>query len=828
MKALSAVVVLVVLAGGAVGAQDGGAASPSLLKATFGKLPIYFVENRSVYPEEVAYYIQGADKTLFFTRGGITFRLKGRDRDWVVKLEFVGANKEVVPRGEDIQQAVFSYFKGPEKDWKTGLKTYSRIVYQDLWPGIDLVYKAGVGQIKYEFVVAPGADPGKIRLRYHGVASLRTTDAGALRVETPEGSFEDAPPEAWQEIDGERLPVEMDYRLGNGEEFGFDLGDYDRARPLVLDPAVLVYCGYIGGAASDYVYAIAVDGAGSAYVTGDTDSSEQTFPATVGPDLTFNGRFDCDAFVAKVNPQGTGLVYCGYIGGADYDYAFGIAVDTAGNAYVTGSTRSDERTFPVMVGPDLTYNGLSDAFVAKVHANGKRLAYCGYVGGGYDESGRGIAVDAAGNAYVTGWTLSDENTFPVTVGPDPTFNGQLTDIDAFVAKVNAQGTALVYSGYVGGAAWDGGAGIAVDAAENAYVTGWTHSDENTFPVMVGPDLTYNGLSDAFVAKVNAAGTALVYCGYIGGAATDNGCGIAVDAARNAYMTGWTESDEKSFPVKVGPDLTFNGQVDAFVARVNTSGKAVDYCGYIGGRGGDSGFSIAVDGAGNAYVAGGTGSDEKTFPVKIGPDLTYNGGLCDAFVAQVNAQGTALVYSGYIGGAARDGSFGGIAVDAAGNAYVSGYTISDENTFPVAVGPDLTYNGSDETFVAKIALTLLEGSGAPRPGGTVNLLVTASDDAGLAYQIGTSLGTGPIPIDTRQIHLSADGLLMISVGSWWPTVFASYRGVIDSRGQAQAAIHIPNLSALLGIHLHTAFVTLDPKAPSGIKSISNTFSFPITK
>ena len=241
-------------------------------------------------------------------------------------------------------------------------------------------------------------------------------------------------------------------------------------------------------------------------MTGTTNSTEATFPVAVGPDLTHNGGFFPpliviqDTFVAKVNAAGTALVYAGYIGGSNSEKASGIAVDSAGNAYVTGSTTSTEATFPVTVGPDLTYNGGSEAFVAKVNATGTALVYAGYIGGSRGDSGYGIAVDSSGNAYVTGFTNSPETTFPVTVGPDLTYNG--SDADAYVAKVNAAGTALVYCGYIGGAANDSGHGIAVDGSGNAYVAGNTLSSEATFPVTVGPYLAYNGSGDAFVAKIS--------------------------------------------------------------------------------------------------------------------------------------------------------------------------------------------------------------------------------------------------------------------------------------------------------------------------------------
>ena len=240
-------------------------------------------------------------------------------------------------------------------------------------------------------------------------------------------------------------------------------------------------------------------------------------------------------------------------------------MDSSGDAYVTGYTDSTQATFPVTVGPDLTFNGIRDAFVAKVNAAGTALLYAGYIGGGSDDIGQGIAVDSAGNAYVTGYTDSTQATFPVTVGPDLTENG---GVDAFVAKVNAAGTALLYSGYIGGSGSDFGFGIAVDGSGNAYVTGQTDSTQTTFPVTVGPDLTYNGGIDAFVVKVNAAGTALLYAGYIGGNGEEIGSGITVDSSGNAYVTGYTDSTQATFPVTVGPDLTQNGGFDAFVAKIS--------------------------------------------------------------------------------------------------------------------------------------------------------------------------------------------------------------------------------------------------------------------
>jgi uncharacterized protein (TIGR03437 family) len=527
--------------------------------------------------------------------------------------------------GQERTPAVISYFKGRPGQWKAGLPTYSRIVYKDLWPGIDLLYSGETDRLKYQFVIQPGARPEQIRLAYRGAESVKVNEAGQLEVSTPAGGFHDEKPYAWQEAGGRRREVAAGYALRGAGEYGFQVGDYDASLPLVLDPAVLVYAGYIGGSGLDQGFGIAVDGAGNAYVNGYTQSSQANFPVTVGPDLTYNGSRD--AFVAKVKADGTGLVYAGYIGGSDDDRGFGIAVDGAGNAYVTGFTYSSD--FPVTVGPDLTFNGGADAFVAKVKADGTSLVYAGYIGGSGDDIGFGIAVDGAGNAYVTGFTT---NSFPVTVGPDLTYNGGQ---DAFVAKVKADGTGLVYAGYIGGSGFDLGFGIAVDGAGNAYVTGYTQSSQATFPVTVGPGLTYKGNTDAFVAKVEADGTGLVYAGYIGGSGDDEGRGIAVDGAGNAYVTGYTQSSQATFPVTVGPDLTFNGVADAFVAKVKADGTGLVYAGYIGGSDFDLGFGIAVDGAGSAYVTGYTYSSD--FPVTVGPGLTYKGNI-DAFVAKIGAGG----------------------------------------------------------------------------------------------------------------------------------------------------------------------------------------------
>jgi hypothetical protein len=533
--------------------------SSAKVDASFGKIPLHFIPNHGQVDSRVHYYVQGKDKTVYFTPEGLTFVLsalsdKGDRLDspglvpdkpatnrpserWAVKLDFVDANPEVKPEGMEETGAVISYFKGKPKEWKTGLPAYSKIVYKGLWPGVDLVYQGTIDRMKYEFIVHPGADPSQIRLSYRGAESVRLSEEGRLAVETPVGRLEDEVPVAWQEDEGTKTEVPVAYVLETFEEgkvpyhsmmlgdalvneeaapdsqvhvFGFEVGEYDRSLPLVLDPALLLYCGYIGGVGEDYGRGIAVDSSGNAYVTGSTSSTEATFPVLSGPVLTHNGLYD--AFVAKVNPSGTALLYCGYIGGVDEDHGNGIAVDSSGIAYITGATRSTEVTFPLLYGPDLTHNGLNDVFVAKVNPSGTTLLYCGYIGGSDYDSSSGITVDISGNAYIAGGTLSTEDTFPVLYGPALTHNGGFGD--AFVAKVNPSGTTLLYCGYIGGSENDSASGIAVDNSGNAYISGFVYSSEATFPVLQGPDLNLNGGRDAFVAKISPENSmGFVFDGY---------------------------------------------------------------------------------------------------------------------------------------------------------------------------------------------------------------------------------------------------------------------------------------------------------------------------
>ncbi|MHC4943720.1 MAG: SBBP repeat-containing protein, partial [Planctomycetota bacterium] len=538
----------------------------------------------------------------------------------------------------------------------------------------------------------------------------------------------------------------------------------------------------------------------------------------VGPDLKLDGHHD--AFVAKVEADGTDLIYCGFIGGYGEDRGHDIDVDSEGYAYVTGVTDTPaDQNFPVLIGPDLTINGgLFDAWVARVVPAGTHLDYCGYIGGIDEDQGIDIVVDDERNAYITGYTASLEDTFPVLVGPDLTYNGGQTD--GFVAKVDAQGAALDFCGFIGGTFRDRSQGIALDEEGGIYLAGYTESMEGPdpmFPATVGPKLIYDADGDAFVAKLKPWPSDPVpknnyaYCGYITGNSHDEATDIAVDEEGCAHVVGFTDSPQSCFTVVKGPDTTVNGKGDAFVARVKAVPNHPDpkenffYCGYLGGTYHDVGRGIAVDEEGRAVVTGFTASGagpDPLFPAKAGPDLTSNGEY-DAFVAMLIADPTNpvpmdnYVYCGFVGGTDWDQGMD-IAVDDEGAAYITGDTWSSEDVegFPTIVGPDLVYNGSRDGFVAKVEYTAPLQSNknkiSERMGGKVLFTLSAGEDqAGRNYLLLGSLSPSapgmPMPGGKAWLPFQWDGFTDLIWSMANSPVFAGFQNMLNESGKAAAQL-----------------------------------------
>ncbi|HXT36563.1 MAG TPA: SBBP repeat-containing protein, partial [Chloroflexota bacterium] len=602
----------------------------------------------------------------------------------VLHLSLVGANPQAAPMGQAQLPGEVNYLYGTDPSgWLTHLPTFAEVDYPNVYPGIDLVYHGRQQQLEYDFNLQPGADPNLVRLQVSGAQSVALDGNGNLALQAGGATLVQAQPTVYQEISGQRVSVDAHYTLLGGGQVGFTLGSYDSGQPLVIDP-VLDYSTYLGGTGTDDAYGIAVDSAGSAYITGYSTSTN--FPVAGGtPYQGQNGGGD-DVFISKLNPRGSALVYSTYLGGSGGDVGYGIAVDSGGNAYVTGSTLSTN--FPTANAVQAHLAGTENAFISKLNANGSALVYSTYLGGRSYDAGNGIAVDSGGNAYVTGTTQS--TNFPTVNALQSTLSGSE---DAFVSKLNPAGSALTYSTYLGGSNTGYGNGIAVDSGGNAYVAGITGS--TNFPTVNALQAHLAGTENAFVSKLNPTGSALLYSTYLGGNSSDSAAGIAVDGSGSAYVIGTTESS--NFPTANALQAHLVGTENAFVSKLNANGSALVYSTYLGSFYA-SGAGIVVDGGGDAYVAGDAGSPD--FPIVNAVQPNPAGGD-EAFVSKLNSAGSALDYSTYLGGTKADRA-AAVAVDRYGNAYVVGLTNSYD--FPTVNALQPYLSGSVNAFVAKIGTT----------------------------------------------------------------------------------------------------------------------------
>jgi len=661
----------------------------------------WFTENRGQPGNrDVRFVYAGQGCQLGFTRSGYLLTMSGGDdRSHTVKVVFEGSSP-VTPRGRDLCSHRSNYFLGNDPSgWRTGIPNYGRIVYEDLYKGIDLVFYTREQGVKYDFLVSAGVDPGIINISYQGAEDVVIGPRGRLHIVTPGGELVEEAPRSYQTKDGERVQVPCRFELDEGR-LGFELGDYDPSSELVIDP--LIYSGFVGGADVDGAYEIAVDPENNIYVSGNTSSTD--FPATPGSaDETQNGGVD--AFVFKMNPEGTELIYASYIGGGGADFGWSIALDSENNVYLGGGTHSSN--FPTTPGCyDDTYDGVyGDAFVTKLNQDGSELVYSSYVGGRSYEYSRDIAVDTGNNAYITGYSTSPD--FPTTNGCyDDSHNG-IDDVIVF--KMNQDGSDLVYSTFVGGMESEGGYGITVDTAGNAYVTGC--SDSSNFPTTQGCfDDTQNGERDVIVFKLDQDGSELVYSTYIGGSDQDRAYEIVLDPGKNAYITGYTSS--ANFPTSQGCfDDSHNGGNDILVCRLSQDGSELLYSTFVGSDDEDRAWGLALDDGNDPWVVGDT--ESASFPTT--PDCvddSHNGGR-DIVVFKLDQDGSDLLYSSYIGGGGRDGGGGdidggeGIALDDTGKVYVAGGTESTD--FPTTAGCfDDSHNGNADVFVFKLGLEETSG------------------------------------------------------------------------------------------------------------------------
>ena len=679
------------------------------VQANYGKLPLSFEANQGQTNAQVKFLARGQGYTLFLTPSETVLSLKKSQAKAmtrtsstksmspsemtgsVLRMQLVGGNSAPQVIGKEALPGYANYLIGRDpSQWYTQVPTYSKVAYKSVYPGIDLVYYGNQGQLEYDFVVAPGANPHNIKLAFRGVDKIEVSPAGELILRTADGAIRMHKPVIYQQIGGSRRPIAGGYVIKAGQTVSFQVATYDATRPLIIDP-VLVYSTYLGGSDGDVGASIAVDQLGRTYVTGSTRSSGFPLKDVLQP--TYGGG--SDAFVVQLTADGRALRYATYLGGSGFDGGEGIAVDLRGQAYVTGSTQSPD--FPTKNALQPVLGRLDgDAFVAKLSADGRALRYATYLGGTRFDRGSGIAVDLRGQAYVVGTTESLD--FPTINALQATLKGHS---DVFVAQLKADGSALRYSTYLGGSGYlDQGRGIAVDLRGQAYVTGNTQSPDFPTKNAVQPSFGGEGGSDvdAFVAKLSTDGKALRYATFLGGNKSDFGSGIAVDLRGQAVVTGGTQSPD--FPTKNALQPVLTGPSDAFVVQFSADGSTLRYATYLGGNGGDEGNGIAVDQRGQAYVTGSTRSPDFPVANALQPVLADSSGdFGDAFAVQFAADGTTLRYSTYLGGNSGDGS-NGIAVDPRGHVYVTGSTNSPD--FPTHNALQPTFGGGpSDAFVIKI-------------------------------------------------------------------------------------------------------------------------------
>jgi len=747
---------------------------------SYGNLPLMFEANRGQLDSRVKFTSRGKGYNFFITptetvlvlnkqgSGDESKNSKNEEtlsrkpkkttiQKSVVRMQFVGIDKKNKISGVDELPGKSSYFIGGDSSkWQSNVSQYAKVKQESIYPGVDVLYYGNQNQLEYDLMINAGADPSKIKLKLEGAQKKYIDAEGNLVLQTEAGEIKQSKPIAYQQIDGQKINIDCRYALLDKNQVGFEVGAYDASEPLTIDP-VIDYSTFIGGTNIDFINDIAVDASGNVYVTGYTTSTN--FPTTSGAFRTTNSG-TTDAFILKLNPTGTGLVYSTYVGGGAADYGNSIAIDSSGNAYISGQTSSTN--LPTLNARQANYGGNpSDGFVLKLNATGNALLFSTYHGGSGEDSSSGVAIDASGNAYLSGTTISTNfpmlNAYQSAIGtytcqgcsPTPTR-------DAFVSKLSSTGT-LVYSTFLGTNVWDDfGNNIAVDSAGSAYIIGDTNAQN--FPTISAFQPNKAGdyqNRDTFITKFNAAGNALVYSSYLGGynpfwcdpffcvngRADDIGKDVAVDASGSAYLVGTAES--VNFPTVNAYQSFNNGSTydvpfrDVYVTKVSPSGTSLVYSTYLGGSGHENAYAIKVDSSGSAYVAGST--ESTNFPLVNPLQTAKSGGATDAFVAKFNPGGNTVSYSTYLGSEGYEQIFGGIGVDSQGNAYVAGSTQSTNFSTGGSFQP--VSQGNWEGFITKITnangFTISGKVSKPDGSGAANVTIKLS--GGLNTTVYTDAG-----------------------------------------------------------------------------------------
>ena len=700
--------------------------------------------NEGQFAEDVDYLARvGDDQIFIIDDGGVVIdRPRGRSGH-AVAIDWVGAGQGLTPDQTGPTGATSSYFLGDDPDeWITDVPAYRTVTYADIYPGIDVEYLSSDDQFRYDLIVGPGADPGTIALAIDGTNRVQITPGGSLRIVAGDGApLEFSPPVSYQDTDDGRIEIDSAYEQRPDGSIGFAIGDYDADLPLVIDPT-LEYASYLGGTGTDTATAVEVDGSGNVVIAGSSASTD--FPVSVGAyDVTANSGND--VVVAKFSPDGTTRLWATYVGGSLGDSAYDLALDASGNAYVSVFTVSTN--FPTSAGAyDTSLSGSNEGAVFKLSANGSSLAYSTYLGASNtNDYLYAIAVDGSGQAVVAGAT--DGNNWPTTAGAyDTSFGGTF---DAVVTKLNATGTGLVWSTYLGGTGSDTATAVAIGPTGNVFVTGQAASG---FPTTAGAyDTTHNGSFDVWAGVLSATGNALNYATFLGTTGTETGEAIAVTDTNIFHVVG--KASASGFPTTAGAyDTTYGGSDDTFVAKLDrsqTTTAQLVYSTYLGGAGLDRGQAVTVDSSGRAHVAIYTQSNGLATPGAH--DTTVNAG--DGLYGVLSSSGATMEYASYIGGSAND-TFDDIALTPTQSAWLVGGTSS--NDLPATANAyDPTLSGTSDGLLVRFDAEPLDpvvlddiqkGTATLTPGSSTVTATIAAVDPTRAFLTYTIRGSDNSPDD----------------------------------------------------------------------------------
>ncbi len=669
----------------------------------FSGPPLIFTANYGQWDQKVSFRCDAGGAVIWFTRDGVYYHFNRRlsaenashnrlphlqDNTFsdqvlferlLIKAEFVDAKMNPELTGRQLSGHITNFIKGSNpEDWQTNVPGFRSITYENIYSGINLTYYVNNGQLEYDFVVSPGAEPERIKINYNGVKGLSLDQSGQLLIETAWGIIVEQKPVFYQLENGRRKAVEGNYRLIDNTTFGFSPEPaYDKSLPLVIDP-VYVFSTYLGGSIEDWGFDITVDKDSNIYVTGMTYSADFPLEAPLIDTLTGTS----DIFVTKLKTSGDSLFFSTYLGGNGSDFGLAMTVDEDSYCYITGTTYSTD--FPTVNALQENPGGNGDLFIIKLNPAGDTLLYSTYLGGNGFDGGEDIIIDGDRNIYVTGGTDSDN--FPLAL---PLYTNKLQR-DAFVSKISSNGSTLLYSTYLGGDKGDFGKAVGLDGEGNILILGTTNSDN--FPSHRAIQDERGGLYDAFLTRISNSGTSLIYSTYLGGLDDDWAIDMKVDADGYAYLTGYTFSYD--FPKKNAFQNAKAALADAFVTKIDSSGVTLIFSTFLGGNQNDYSQGIAFDTAGRVYV---TGSTESTnFPLKR--EIQNYQAASDAFITKFNVTASLLFFSSYLGGNAGDAA-NCLEVDLNGHIYLAGSTSSTD--FPMANPLYDILTGVKDVFITKI-------------------------------------------------------------------------------------------------------------------------------